>query len=264
MASAAGEILFETMALPKWAGVVAIIVLVGFLNYKGEQFIALMKTWGTVALFSAYTVFGLLIFFNYSDRILETFSRPPESSTGVMVLIWTGIIYVGYNLSVFPPAFFALKKFRSKSESLYAAIISGLLMTLPWFLTFVAIMAFYPSQDVIGAPVPWLRMLQNMGYLVVVIFGLVVGWTLVETATGNIHAFITRLNVDLMERNRRYLSGFQKAGVSFVALILAVALSSVGIIDLIAKGYAFMGYAMIAFYAIPLTVRGSILLIRGR
>ncbi len=38
----------------------------------------------------------------------------------------------------------------------------------------------------------------------------------------------------------------------FIALIAALALAQVGIIDLVAKGYEIMAYAMIVVYAVPL------------
>ena len=57
MASAAGEILNQTLNFNKWVGVVLITVVVGFLNYKGEEMIAKLETIGSIALFIAYFVF---------------------------------------------------------------------------------------------------------------------------------------------------------------------------------------------------------------
>ncbi|MFZ1807365.1 MAG: hypothetical protein WAU36_09100, partial [Cyclobacteriaceae bacterium] len=239
-----------------WVGIVLIIFLVGFLNYMGENFIARMKTVGTIALFGAYTIFGIFVFTNRSDQILEVFAQWNTSFTpepaSILLLIWTGITYVGYNLAVYPATFFTIKNIETKKESISAGFIAGLLMTIPWFLTYVAIMAYYPSEDVLGASVPWLKMLEPFGPTFVVIFGIVVGWTLVETATGIIHAFIGRIDADVFQRSKQNLSGGRKALISFVALVAAMLLAQVGIIDLIAKGYSYMAYAMILFYGIPL------------
>jgi uncharacterized membrane protein YkvI len=264
MASAAGEILNATLGFNVWIGIILIIVIVGFLNYMGENFIARMKTIGTVALFGAYTVFGILVFNSRSSQIFETFlhsnSNDPSESPGVLFLIWTGITYVGYNLAVYPATLFTIKQLKSKKESLIAGIIAGLLMTIPWFLTYVAIMAYYPSQEVLGAAVPWLIMLKPFGSNLIIIFGIVVGWTLIETATGIIHAFIGRIDVDVFQKSQIHLTGQRKALISFIALIAAMLLAQVGIIDLIAKGYSFMAYAMILFYGVPLLVAAPKLL----
>jgi uncharacterized membrane protein YkvI len=95
-------------------------------------------------------------------------------------------------------------------------------------------------------------MLESFSTYFIIIFGVVVGWTLVETATGIIHAFINRIDVEVFNRTNKKLSGSRKAIISLIALIAAMVLAQVGIIDLIAKGYAFMAYAMILFYGLPL------------
>lgn len=258
MASAAGEILNATLGFNVWIGITLIIVIVGFLNYMGEHFIAQMKTIGTIALFGAYTVFGILVFSNRSTQIVEAFIQSGANDTtgtpGVLFLIWTGITYVGYNLAVYPATLFTIKQLHSKKESLIAGVVAGLLMTIPWFLTYVAIMAYYPSQEVLGAAVPWLVMLKPFGSNLIIVFGIVVGWTLIETATGIIHAFIGRIDVDVFQKSEKHLAGKHKAIISLIALVAAMLLAQVGIIDLIAKGYSFMAYAMILFYGVPLLV----------
>jgi len=256
MASAAGEILKDTLGLSVWVGIVLIIVLVGFLNYMGENFIASMKTIGTVALFAAYTIFSFSVYAHRSEEIMLVFRQWDTSyskdAPGFLLLIWTGITYVGYNLGVYPASFFTIKKIQSRKESVIAGIIAGLLMTIPWFLTYLAIMAYYPNPEIIGASVPWLKLLTPFGSTFIVIFGIVVGWTLVETATGVIHAFINRLDVDIYQTTGKNLTGFRKGIISLIALIIAMLLAQIGIIDLIAKGYTYMAYAMILFFGIPL------------
>jgi uncharacterized membrane protein YkvI len=258
MASAAGEILNSTLGFNTWIGIILIIVLVGFLNYMGENFIARMKTIGTVALFGAYTVFGITVFYNRSEEIATVFNNWDTSfnneSHGFFYPFWIGITYVGYNLGVYPASFFTIKNLQSKRESILAGIASGLLMTIPWFRTYAALMAYYPDAQVISASVPWLKMLEAFSPYFIVIFGIVVGWTLVETATGIIHAFICRVDVEVFTESGKNLSGQRKALISLIALIAAMLLAQVGIIDLIAKGYSFMAYAMILFYGIPLVL----------
>ncbi|MBK5277662.1 MAG: hypothetical protein JJE09_02245, partial [Bacteroidia bacterium] len=192
MASAAGEILNSTLGFSRWVGVILIIVSVGFLNYKGDEVIARLETFGTIALF--YIIFAITVFSNKGSEIIATFNRWDTSYLGdapsLWLLIWTGILYVGYNLAVYPASFFTYRGIESKSESVMAGFASGLLMTIPWFLTYFAILAYYPDKNILAATVPWLKMLAVFHPALIVVFGIVVGWTLVETATGMIHAFI--------------------------------------------------------------------------
>jgi uncharacterized membrane protein YkvI len=179
------------------------------------------------------------------------------------LLIGTGILYVGYNLGVYPASFFTYRAISSKKQSIVAGIISGIIMTVPWFMTYFALMAYYPDKNVIGATVPWLRMLDGFHPAFMIAFSIVVGWTLIETATGVIHAFIGRIETEFIQKGKE-LKKINKAYISFAALFAALLLSQIGIIDLVAKGYTIMAYAMIAVYALPLLYYSVFLLLRDR
>ncbi len=256
MAAAAGEILNQTLGFNKWVGVFLIIAAVGFLNYKGDEVIAKLETIGTIALFAAYIIFAITVFTNKGGAIIEIFSHWDTSylpeAPGIGLLLWTGILYVGYNLAVYPASFFTYRNIQSRRESIFAGFISGLLMTIPWFLTYFSLLAYYPDKNILAATVPWLKILEQFNPILIGVFGVVVGWTLIETATGMIHAFIHRIETEIMERRGIPLRKIKKALISFIALIATLVLAQVGIIDLVAKGYEIMAYAMIAVYAVPL------------
>ncbi len=258
MASATGEILKSTLGLNYWVGVGMVAVIVGFLNYKGEKIIVRFKTLGTILLFLAYILFGVLVVSENGDRIIENVDISLVSNTEYSfgLVVWTGILYIGYNLSCYPAALFTVRNLESQNDVIKASLITGLMMCLPWFLTYFALLGFYPDQTVLRASVPWLQMLSTFGTKVIVVFGVVVGWTLIETATGMIHAFIARLDNHYREVKNKELSSREKSWVSLIALGLAVVLAQFGIIDLIAVGYSAMAYGMIAVFAVPIIFWG--------
>ena len=136
-------------------------------------------------------------------------------------------------------------------------MITGVLMTFPWFLTYFCLMGFYPEGEVLGATVPWLVMLERIGgKFLIVLFGVVVGWTLIETATGIIHAIVERLHAHAEQAGRPQMTHLQDAMFATGMLVVSVGLARIGIIDLIAKGYSAMSYGMIAVYIIPLMTIG--------
>ncbi|MBO8156904.1 MAG: hypothetical protein H0Z32_10620 [Bacillaceae bacterium] len=261
MASATGEILNNTLGLNYWVGVLGITLIVGLLNFYGVGLIERFKTIGTMALFAGYVIFGVIVISATWGDAKEVLSSGNTSfidgNVSILAVLWSGILYVGYNLAVYPAALFTVRRQKTRKESVISGIVAGILMTVPWFLTYVAILGFYPSEEVLGASVPWLVMLDGIaGSWVVVLFGIVVGWTLIETATGMIHAFIERVNHHMEEKSNSHLTKGQSGMIAVGALVLAVIFAQVGIINLIAKGYTWMAYGMIAVYAIPMLTIG--------
>lgn len=260
VSSAAGEILLDTLGVPYLAGVTVIIVLVGLLNFYGEWLIERFKSVVTGLLIVAYVAFGAAVIGDQWENIGTVFASGStgfvDGEVGLGVVIWTGLLYVGYNLATYPAAFFAMRRQTTRKETLGASLVAGALMCTPWFFTYFALMGFYPSEAVMSAPVPWLVMLREVSPVFLVIFGAVVGVTLVETATGMIHAFIHRLDAHLQEVADRSLREEWRGGIAVTALLLALLLAQVGIIDLIARGYLAMAYALIVVYAVPLLTVG--------
>lgn len=264
MAAATGEILSETMGLNYWVGVGLMIVIVGLLNFFGEGLIERFKSVGTAALYIGYLVFATLVITDNWDAIGQTFSSGDHSlhpDVSVWAVLWSGVLYVGYNLAVYPAALFTTRRQTRLKETVIAGVVSGLLMTIPWFLTYFALMGFYPRSDIFDAPVPWLEMLSEEALWVIVVFGVVVGWTLVETATGMIYALVARVDQNLVDTRRPPMSRGAAGAISVVTLLLALVLAQVGIIDLIATGYTAMAYAMIAVFGLPLLIRGTYLIV---
>ncbi|MFP9190042.1 YkvI family membrane protein [Natronosalvus vescus] len=266
MASAAGEIMEETLGVPYLAGIVAIIAVVGVLAYYGAWLIEEFKTIGSAGLYVAFILFaGIVIVSTWGD-ITSTFaasdtSYADDTSTGAVVQ--SGILYVGYNLAVFPAVFFALHRQTTRKETLTAGLLAGTLMSLPFALSYVAMMGFYPQESVMGAPVPWLPMLESVGgTTIIVLYGIVVGWTLIETSVGLIHAILDRIDADVEEvdagpmEDVEGLSRIHRGALGVGILVGAMALSQFGIIALVAQGYTLMAYFFIALFAIPLLTVG--------
>jgi len=261
MASAAGNIMEQTVGIPYLVGIVAIIVVVAVLTYFGASLIERFKTVGTGFLYVAYVLFGVLVLSQVWGDVTSVFAA---GNTGYVedasapAVIQSGVLYVGYNLAIFPAVFFALHRQKTRKESVVSGLLAGTLMTLPFLLTYLCLMGFYPQESVMGAEVPWLPMLRNAaGPGVIAFYGIVIGWTLVETSVGAIHAIIDRIDADLeridtgrfeeVDGLTRLQSGLLGGGI----LLAATLLSRVGIVALVAQGYTIMAYFFIALFAVP-------------
>src|SRR5699024_4493754 len=245
-------------------GVALMVVLVGLLNYYGEGLIERFKSIGTVALYLGYILFATLVISKNWDAMVHTLSSGDHSlhpDVSMWAVIWSGLLYVAYNLAVYPAALFTVQRQTRLQHTAVAGLVAGLFMTIPWFLTYFALMGLYPQKGIFDASVPWLEMLGPEAAWVMVVFGIVVGWTLGETATGRICRQAARGDQTPVEVGRKPLSRRFSGGVAVVTLLLALILAQVGIIDLVAKGYTAMGYAMIIVFAVPLLLRGTYLIV---
>ncbi|MGN0954303.1 YkvI family membrane protein [Dialister sp.] len=261
MSSATGAIVEQMTGLNYWVGVSVITVVVGILNFYGEKIIACFESVGTVLLYIGYISFSALVITQGSDHISQVMAAGDVSFTPdvtVLSALWTGILYVGYNLVVFPASFFTIKNQTSTKQSVIGGLIAGLLMTIPWFMTYFAIMAFYPDTSVLAAPVPWLVMMMadKAPSWLFLFFGLVMGWTLIETATGMIHAMLGRIDKGLADSGRSGMPRARRAQVTVAILAASAVLAKFGIIDLIAKGYNALSYAIIVLLLVPLLTVG--------
>lgn len=270
VSSAAGEIATSTLGLPYALGVGVVIALVGLVEFFGRRVSETVMTIGTVVLYVGFLLFGLTVLSGRWGVVQDVFARGdasfvPGATAGAA--LFSGLLYVGYNLVVLPSAFFSLDNQRTRADAVGAGLLTGLMSTLPFILTYLAVLAFYPNEDVLNAPVPWLVMLEQIGaggigwiYTVVVFF------TLVETGIGLMHAILGRINSALGELGRGALGGRERALITVGVLIAAALMSRFGLIALVAQGYTAMAYSFLILFALPLLTLGiyKIAQTRGR
>lgn len=271
MAAATGSI-FEQVGLPNILGSVVIVFLCGLLNFKGSKVIEKFESVGTVLLYGGYILFTIIVLVKKGGNIPQVFAALDTSAVGGSVTlplcIWTGILYVAYNINAIPMGMFSLTRQTKRKETLVSGIIAGLLMVIPWFLSYFAMMCFYGDTSIVGADVatPWMEMIKavNGGPVLLGLFSLVMGWTLVETATGCIHMIIDRFDVALAERGNAKMSDRKRGLITVATLIAALLLSRIGVVTLIEKGYSYLSYGFILFYLLPTLIIGGYKILRHK
>ena len=270
MAAATGSI-FEQAGLPNILGSVAIVLICGLLNFKGSKVIEKFESIGTILLYGGYILFTVLVLINKGSNISHVFSTMDTSSydgsVTVPLCIGTGILYVAYNINAIPMGMFSLTRQTKRKETFISGIIAGLLMVIPWFLSYFAMMCFYGDPSIVGADVttPWMEMILaiNGGPVLITLFSIVMGWTLVETATGCIHMIIDRFDVALVEKGSEKLSDRKRGIITVITLIAALILSRIGVVTLIEKGYSLLSYGFILFYLLPTLLIGGYKIIKN-
>ncbi|MFQ5721112.1 MAG: hypothetical protein ACE5GI_01300 [Candidatus Aminicenantales bacterium] len=104
--------------------------------------------------------------------------------------------------------------------------------------------------------VPAVFVLQKTGIpILLIIFQIVLFGTLIETGTGFIHAVNERLNSSLQRRGKE-LQAWQRPLVAIILLGISLAVSSFGLIALIAKGYGTISWGFFFVFLLPLLTVG--------
>lgn len=265
--SATGTIAQSVLGVPSWLAVIAVIAVVGALIFGGHAWIARFATGGTALLYGAFLLFGALVIVPNISAVgrglgADTTSFLPSATWGDAAA--SGALYVSYNLVVLPATLFVLGHQRERRESLVGGLLAGLLAIVPFALTYLSVMAFYPDEAVLAAEVPWLEMLSTVGGTgLAALYAIVVVFTLVDTAVALLHAILDRVSTNLTAVGRAGLSPTTGGVVSVAVLAGAVLLSQVGIVALVAQGYTYLAFGFMALFALPLLTVGVYKIVKG-
>lgn len=263
LASASGNILESTLGLNYFVGVLGATAIVAFVIFYGEGLVEKFNGIGTVLLSVGYILFSSIVITDRWDQIADTMSRGDHSlypDVSPWEVMQTGLVYAGLYLVIFPSTLFTVRRQKRSMDTAIGGVVLGALVAGPWLLAYFSLMGFYPSRQVLEAPIPWLSMLDVYGVWPVVILGVLVGQTLIATGVGLIHATLLRVNQNLVDLGRSPMGSRASGMFALVTLGMAIILSHFGIIDLVAKGYTMGAYAMIVVFGVPLLIRGTYLI----
>lgn len=261
--SAAGNIMNDTLGIRPWITSIALVVVVAVVLFYGQSLMEKFNSVGTILLTLSFMLFAVLVYSARWEEITSAFTsdmQPIAPGATTWSTIASGVVYGCLFLCIFPSTMPVVRFERSRSDSVWSSFNLGWLIAVPLFLTYFSLMAFYPDANVMNSPIPWLTMLAPYGGWVVVLFGAVVGWTLLATAVGMIQGSLTRISANLEDRGRRPLRGRTRSIVAVTILIVAILISRIGIIDLVARAYTAGAVAMLIVFGLPLVTRGVYLI----
>jgi uncharacterized membrane protein YkvI len=257
LGAASGEILSDMTGAPLWLGTVLFVGVIALLAWLGTAAIeSFFSLWGIV-LYAAYIVFFVMCLASFGERIESSWTSSATSGA-ISTRTWLigGLTYAGYNIASAPALLFCARHQRHRREALLAGALAGPVAMIPGALFFVAMLARYP--EIAQAPVPLQVLLRGLDSpwlavgMQIAIFG-----TLVQTGIGVLHGFNERLTAAVpaahdarIARNLRLIAS---VGLSVLAIVLA---TRIGLIDLIAKGYGYCAWVVIAVYVVPLLTLG--------
>ncbi len=256
--SAAGVLIRDNFGIPYIIGVMIMLAAIGFLTFKGSNSIERFLSSWSILLYILYGLFLIAALLKFGPQIQKNFS------SGVILSKWAlgGFKYALYNLGIIPAILFCVRHIETRKEAVSAGLIGGLIGIIPGFLFYIAVVSFYPV--VLPEEVPAIFILKKIGSPILLIsFQIVLFGTLIETGTGFIHAVNERIQSALRAKGRK-LPQWLRPLVAIVLLLIGLGLSTVGLINLIAKGYGSISWGFFFVYILPIMSFGVYKIIRRR
>jgi len=256
--AAAGEIVAQHLGINSIFGTVCLMILIASLTFWGTRLIEKVLAGWSFLLYITYGIFVVIYLTQYGDRLPVAFKADQLEPGWVL----GSLKYVGYSMVAIPVILFCVKHMESRRDAVVAGLLTGPLGMIPAALFYLAMVAAYP--DVLSAPVPADFLMQQLHIpLFKGLFYLVVFGTFVETGTAFVHAINERINEVYAEKSRQ-MPQWLRPLVAIIALLLSIVLAThFGLIDLIAKGYGTLTWAILLVYLLPLFSIGLYKVIKG-
>ena len=251
IAAAAGSILGEIFGLPYYVGVFGVVATVAFFVFKGTTAIEKFLSVWSFVLYANYIVFFVWCLSSFGGDIGAGLSAK-EILPGWFI---GGIKYGANNVGVVPAVLFSVRYLETRKEAVGAGLLAGPLAILPGLFFFLAMVGQYPQ--VLQQTVPSIYLLDILGSRVFrIVFQVVLLGTLIETATGMIHAVNERIGETLLEKGV-VMPSYMRPAIAVLLLALTSFLARFGLIDLIAKGYGTIAWGFLFLFVIPVLTVGT-------
>ena len=258
IAAAAGAILQETFQFPYALGVVGMMLAVGILVFQGSAAIERALAGWSFVLYGVYLVLFAWSFRRFGPEIIANFGAEPLGFDWIR----GGVEYAAYNLAIIPAILFTVRHARKRREALSAGFLAGPIAMFPALLFYLAMVGPFPQIADEAVPANYLLgVLGSRAFQLtfqVVLFG-----TLIETGTGMIHAINERVAARYRERGLE-LPVYARPTIALTLLIMGAMIATVGLTNLIAKGYGTLTWIFLFVFVIPVLTRGVRLIMRHR
>jgi uncharacterized membrane protein YkvI len=254
LGAACGEIVAHETGVAKWIGTVLFMLCIAVLVVAGSRAIEnFFSVWGVV-LYAAYVIFFSVALVAFDDSIARVLASEASVKAGWFT---GGLSYASYNLVTAPALLFCARYQMRRRESLIAGGLAGPVAILPGMLFFVTMLARYP--EIAAAPVPLQVLLDALNMPVLAVFmQIAIFGTLVQTGIGVLHGFNERLVGQGGEKGVIRDSRTMRVLISLGLCVIAIALATrIGLIDLIAKGYGYLSWVILAIYVVPVLIMGT-------
>jgi uncharacterized membrane protein YkvI len=209
--------------------------------------------YATIFLYGTYVILVVLSIRHFGHRSIEAFAVHTSTAGWVS----GGITYAGYNMLGAVLVLPVLRHVTTRKDALIAGLLAGPMAMVPALLFFFCLVAFYPGISGATLPSDFLLRAINLPTFRL-IFQCMVFAALLESATGGIHAVNERIGTAYRAATARQLPAAGRLAIACLILGGSVFIAArFGLVALIAGGYRWLSYAILAIYVLPLLSLGA-------
>lgn len=251
-AAAAGAIAQAVFGLPAIAGALALVVCIAFVAAWGNDSVERLFKYISFLLYGAYAAFLILSLMQFGGRIGAAFAAPTPTTGWAM----GGLTYAGYNIIGAVVILPVTRHLTSRKDAVVAGLIAGPLAMIPAILFFIVMAGFYPAIQQQLLPSDFL--LGQLGFPAFrILFQTMIFAALLESGTGCVHAINERIAHAYRRGEAAQFTRPMRLAVTVAILAGSVFVADrVGLVSLIADGYRWLSYALLAIYVAPLLTLG--------
>jgi len=249
--AAAGVIFSEMANTPEYVGTIIMMFVIGVLAFYGSVLIEKIISFWSFVLYAAYISLFVIAIRALGGDVFATIEQHPAINPDWL----SSIKYAGINLAAAPAVLFGLKHIQKRRESIWAGVLAGPIAMIPALLFYSILLSQYPQ--VLAQEVPLMSLLGALNISVFgLLFKIVIFGTYIETGVAMVHSINERI-AGLRREHAQEMPQIQRVVVAAILLVSSIYLATtVGLIDLIGKGYGTLTYLILAVYILPLMTIG--------
>jgi uncharacterized membrane protein YkvI len=249
--SATGELVFEGFGASRLLGIAIATLLIGVLAFNGSRLIEKVFSVWSITLYAFYLILIFLVGISFGGEILRNATRLEPDTAWII----GGVKYAAYNLGALPAMLFSLRYIETRREAVFSGLLAGPIAIIPGILVLTTLLSDYPA--ILSAALPINQLLGNLGIpLFQLAFQIILFGTFIETGAGMIHGFNERIAGTYREKGRE-MPKYLRLGIAVGILLTSVYLAgSIGLVNLIAKGYGLITWGYWVFFVFPVLTLG--------
>ena len=257
-AAAAGAIGQSLLGWPVIAGSLVLMAGIVLVATWGNDAVERLFKYVTVFLYATYAIFVLLSLWRFGNRMTGAFTQHPPMTGWVA----GGVTYACYNIIAAVATLPVTRHMTGRRDAIAAGLLAGPLAMVPAILFFLCMVAYFPQ--IAGEVLPSDFLLQKLNLPAFrAVFQLMIFSALLESGTGSVHAINERIAHAYQSRRGRTFSKPARLGVTLVLVTGSVFVAArFGLVQLIASGYTWLSYTILAIFILPLMTLGVLRLIR--